>query len=71
MPKNNLGIDALLKTGSYLFVDLVKKMLTLNPSKRIRSFDIIFHPFFEDISKYIPKAVFNRMTQEEFDRINK
>lgn len=52
-----MGVGCIMPSASAELVDLLDKMLQLNPEKRITAREMILHPFFRHIDKVIPEHV--------------
>lgn len=48
-------------------IDLIDKMLIYNPEKRIKAFDALAHPYFDDIRKENFKIDNKKLTINLFD----
>jgi len=65
---DELGLSRLLKSASDQFVDLISRMLVLNPSKRIKSKEILEHPYFKDVSAIVPPFTYQRFIMDRQKR---
>lgn len=62
----------IFKNGQPEAIDLIKQMLEINPSKRIKVIEALSHPYFAKLhhpksEKVVDKQMFNEYTKNNFD----
>lgn len=62
-----------MSTASTELLDLLDKMLQMNPEKRITAREMLFHPFFNNIERVIPEHVAKeaQRVKEDINRRNR
>lgn len=59
IPERNSNLNEMLSDIPKTSLDLISKMLHLNPSERISLKDVLKHPFFTGKSRFKPNAIIN------------
>lgn len=53
-----LGVSYVMPNASADLIDLLDRMLQLNPDKRITAKEMLFHPFFKNVQRVIPEHIY-------------
>ena len=56
--KPPMSLRFVMPTASPELIDLLEKMLQLNPANRICAWKIIDHPFFERVERVVPENIY-------------
>ena len=63
----DFDIQSILAPCDQKLINLIKKMLILNPKDRIKCSDIVKNEYFKDVKKIIPPSVYKRYL-EDFEK---